>query len=186
MTRETGSLPDIDDPDRCLVNCMAQRDTHAVEALYARHWRVLLAYLIQQVSDYQLAEELLQDVMLAAWNGAATFRGECKVLTWLMAIARKRAITARQRQAQATIPLDEDTSFMSNQTLQGPHDEVLTALNQLPHAERETVILIFYYNLSGSDVAIVMQVPEGTVRSRLRRAKTRLHKLLCEQEAANA
>ncbi len=186
--KEAGTAPDADDPDLCLLRAIAQRDTHALEALYARHWRTLLTYLIHQLGDYQLAEEVLQDVMLAAWTGASGFRGECKVRTWLMAIARRRAITARHRQMGGALPLDDNISsdrwhFLHNQTL---HDDVLAALDQLPNPERETIVLIFYYGLSGPEVAVVMEVPEGTVRSRLRRAKDRLHTLLSEWEAADA
>jgi RNA polymerase sigma-70 factor (ECF subfamily) len=182
---------DTPDPDRDLIRAIARCDEQALETLYARHWRTVLAYLIQQLGDYQLAEEVLQDVMLAVWKGASGFRGECRVRTWLMAIARKRASTARLRRVSGALPLDE--SFASNglhifqhQAHHTGHDDVLSALGQLPCAEREIIILIFYYNLSGSEVALVMGVPEGTVRSRLRRAKVRLNKLLSERESTDA
>ncbi len=191
MKRSGPEIPGAEDPDRDLVRAMAQSDEQALEALYTRYWRTVLAYLIQQVGDYQLAEEVLQDVMLAAWRGASGFREECRVRTWLLAIARKRACTARQRRVSGTLPLDENISFdglrfLQNQTSLAAHDDVLTALDRLPCAERETIMLIFYHDLSGPEVALVMGVPEGTVRSRLRRAKARLSKLLSEQEPADA
>jgi RNA polymerase sigma-70 factor (ECF subfamily) len=191
MNRDGVTVPDADDPDRALIRAIAQRDEQALEALYARHWRTLLAYLIQQLGDDQLAEEVLQDVMLAAWKGAPGFRGECRVRTWLMAIARRRATTARQRRARSALPLDENNPpgelhFTHTQSFHTPHDDMLSALDQLPCAEREIIILIFYHNLSGSEVALVMGVPEGTVRSRLRRAKGRLNKLLSEREPTDA
>jgi RNA polymerase sigma-70 factor (ECF subfamily) len=182
---------DTDDSDRCLITAIARGDAHALEALYARHWRTLLAYLMQQLGDHQLAEEVLQDVMLAAWKGASNFRGECKVRTWLMAIARKRALTMRQRQAGGTLSLDDEVASADPYVLHYPthqtvYDEVLAALDQLPDLERRTIELIFYHDLSGPEVATVMEVPEGTVRSRLRRAKNRLHKLLSERETTDA
>jgi RNA polymerase sigma-70 factor (ECF subfamily) len=183
--------PDADDPDRCLIRAIAQRDEQALEALYARHGRTLFAYLIQQLGDRQLAEEVLQDVMLAVWKGAPGFRGECRVRTWLMAIARRRASTARQRRTSSALPFDENISpdglrFLHNQPHPNAHDDVLGALDQLSCAEREVIVLIFYHDLSGSEVALVMGVPEGTVRSRLRRAKVRLNKLLSEREPTDA
>jgi RNA polymerase sigma-70 factor (ECF subfamily) len=183
--------PDGDDPDLALIQAIAQRDEQALEALYAHHWRTLLAYLFQQLGDHHLAEEVLQDVMLAVWKGAPGFRGECRVRTWLMAIARRRAVTARQRCASSALPFDENIfpdglRILPNQLHPTAHDDVLSALDQLPCAEREVIILIFYHDLSGSEVALVMGIPEGTVRSRLRRAKGRLNKLLSEREPNDA
>jgi RNA polymerase sigma-70 factor (ECF subfamily) len=191
MKTSGAETPEADDPDLALIRAIAQRDERAFEALYARYWRTLLAYLIQQVGEYELAEEVLQDVMLAVWKGAPGFRGEGKVRTWLLAIARKRAISARQRRTSSALPLDENTHlegprFFPNRAHHTAHDDVLSALDQLPCAEREIIILIFYHDLSGSEVALVIGVPEGTVRSRLRRAKVRLNKLLSEREPSDA
>jgi RNA polymerase sigma-70 factor (ECF subfamily) len=191
MMRDVATGLDADDSDRCLIRAITERDEQALETLYARHWRTLLSYLIQQLGDHQLAEEVLQDVILAVWKGASGFRGECRVRTWLMAIARKRAITARQRQVSGTVPLDENMPaeglhFLQNRTYPTGHDDVLAALDHLPKPERETIMLIFYHGLSGPDVATVMEVPEGTVRSRLRRAKSHLRKLLSKREPTNA
>ncbi|RPI97344.1 MAG: hypothetical protein EHM39_09630, partial [Chloroflexi bacterium] len=84
-----------DDPQ--LIQAIAQGDTLALEELYRRHGLALLSYLTGQVGDAALAVEILQDVMRAVWQGAAAFRGESRVTTWLLAIARRRAITSRQR-----------------------------------------------------------------------------------------
>ena len=99
-------VPDAGEPDIWLVERIGRGDATALEALYARHGRALLAYLIGQVGDPHLAEEVLQDVMLAVWRSAAQFRGESAVRTWLLAIAR-RAITARQRRSPDEPPLDD-------------------------------------------------------------------------------
>jgi RNA polymerase sigma-70 factor (ECF subfamily) len=188
MTGDTAPALDADASDLALIRAIAQCDEQALEALYARHCRLLLAYLMQQLGDQALAEEVLQDVMLGVWKGAAGFRGECRVRTWLMAIARHRALTARQRRTNGRMPLDDDLLQVSpfGQTHQAVKDNILAALNQLPPPERETILLIFYHNLSGPEVAVVMEVPEGTVRSRLRRAKVRLHQLLREGEPRDA
>ena len=92
-----------DDPQ--LVQAIGRGDTLALEELYRRHGLALLSYLIGQVGDAALAEEILQDVMLAVWQGSAAFRGESRVTTWLLAIARRRAITARQRPRLTAVPL---------------------------------------------------------------------------------
>jgi DNA-directed RNA polymerase specialized sigma24 family protein len=72
---------------------MAGGETAALDQLYLRHGPPLLAYLQGQLPTRQLAEEVLQDVMLAAWQGAGNFRGEGSVRSWLLAISRNRACT---------------------------------------------------------------------------------------------
>jgi RNA polymerase sigma-70 factor (ECF subfamily) len=96
------------DPDLCLVRAMAEGDTHALDQLYARHGPGLLVFLVGQLGDRQVAEEVLQDVMLVAWQGAAAFRGDSRVHTWLLVIARHRAINLLRRKVLPRAPLRYD------------------------------------------------------------------------------
>lgn len=173
----------IEDPDRELLQAVAAGDARALDELYARHGTQILAYLIGQLGDRQLAEEVLQDVMLAAWKGARNFRGESRVRTWLLAIARHRAINARRRRVLPSAPLHEQTGAQ----LSGPseiaerNDEraaVQLALRLLPADQRETLELVFFHGLSGPETAEVLGVAVGTVKSRLHRAKAALRDLL--------
>lgn len=88
------------DPDRALLSAVAEGDPHALEALYTRHGLRLLHYLTGQLNDLALAEEVLQDVMLAIWQQAERFRGESRVTTWMLAIAHHHAISARRLNPQ--------------------------------------------------------------------------------------
>ena len=177
--------------DRQLVSAIARGDSRALETLYERHGPALLAYLIGQVSDQRLAEEVLQDVMLAVWQGAARFRGDSSVRTWLLAIARRRAITARQQRAPAHAPLDDDIAADADPPgarldAQADQAALRAALAALPPDHRETLELVFYHNLSGPEAAAVLGIAPGTVKSRLHRAKSLLHKLLRLGESADA
>ena len=93
--------------DRDLLRAVAGGDQQALRQLYALHGPCVLAYLMGQLGDRSLAEEVLQDVMLAVWNGAARFRGDSKVRTWLLAIARNQAISARRKRRVRLVALDE-------------------------------------------------------------------------------
>ena len=94
---EQSSLP-AEASDKDLIHAMANGNTAALDALYAKHGPMLLGYLTGQLrNNRQLAEEVLQDVMLAAWESAARFRGDSKVKTWLIAIARNQAINIRRK-----------------------------------------------------------------------------------------
>lgn len=175
-------LPDY--ADLSLVQAMAKGDSRALEDLYAKHGTGLLNYLIGQVGgDVVLAEEILQNVMLAAWKAASTFRGDSKVRTWLIAIARNQAINARRKHRVKSVELSEADGLEKT----GPFEQLLRsseraavreAIKQLPEDQRETLELVFYHGLSGPEAAEVMGVALGTVKSRLHRAKETLKYIL--------
>jgi RNA polymerase sigma-70 factor (ECF subfamily) len=176
-----------DDPDLLLLRAMADGDTHALDQLYARHGPGLLVYLTGHLGDRQQAEEVLQDVMLAAWNGAASFRGDSRVQTWLLVIARHRAINLQRRRVLPRAPLDD---HVVDRTI-GPQEEIerddecttiRCLLQQLPDDQRQTLELIFYHELSGQEAAAVLGVATGTIKSRLHRAKSAMRKLWYARE----
>ncbi len=188
MSEEAWVAPRMrDDLDLGLVRAMAAGDGRALDTLYARHGPSLLAYLIGLLSQRALAEEVLQDVMLAAWQGAARFRGDSQVRTWLFTIARHRAANARRRRAPVQAPLGETLAADDPQPaeiveLQDEQAAVRHALGKLSAEQRETLELVFFHELSESDVARVTGVAPGTVKSRLYRAKAALRRLLGAEE----
>src|SRR5258708_16710569 len=84
--------------DRQVVGRIAAGDREALAELYQRYQRILFSYLQQLTPDYGLAEELLQDTLVAVWKSAHRFEGRSSVQTWLIGIARSQAHnTLRQR-----------------------------------------------------------------------------------------
>src|SRR5688572_14282739 len=96
------------DPDIELLRSIASGDSTALDMLYARHGRAILSYLKAYLNNPQIAEEVLQDVMMAVWENAARFRGDSKVRTWLLVIARNRALNTRRKLVPNIVPLDEN------------------------------------------------------------------------------
>lgn len=181
-TAHTTSAASADEIDQALVRSVAQGDARALEELYQRHGLLILSYLIGQVGSEALAEEILQDVMLAVWQRAHAFRGDSKVHTWMLAIARRRAISARQKEpheAALTENLPADSAgpleSLEQKTEQA---RVRAALCRLSADQREVLELIFYHDLSGPEAAAVLGVAVGTVKSRLHRARTLLGRWL--------
>lgn len=172
------------DPDAILIRRIALGDMGALETLYGRFGLKVLNYLIGQLGDSALAEEVLQDVMMAAWKNAVGFRGESHVLTWLLAIARNRAINARDRQRFETAPLDENITMAHESSVselldaQIERETLREALHRLPNDQRETLELVFYHQLSGAEAAAVLGVAPGTVKSRMHRALMTLKTML--------
>src|SRR5262249_2890316 len=150
----------------------------ALNDLYARYGGLLLAFLNARVGNRELAEELLQDVMLAAWEHASSFEMRSKVKTWLLVIARNRAINSYRKKRVPVIHLSdvfhvqsEDTGPMEAAERDERKDAVREAIQKLPEAQREVLVLVFYHGLTGPEVAEVLDISEGTVKSRLHRAK---------------
>lgn len=185
----TATTPyDAHDPDWLLIRKMADGDVRALNELYGRYGGMMLGYLTARVGNRQLAEEVLQDVMLAVWDNAHTFEARSKVKTWLLVIARNRAINATRRKQLPIIQIDEVFGLRSDDT--GPteaverheaQDRVRAAIEQLPEGQREVLVLTFYHQLTGPEVAEVLDISEGTVKSRLHRAKDNLKGLLQQE-----
>lgn len=176
------------DPDLAVIQRMAAGDTSALDELYRRRGPGVLSYLAARLGDRQLAEEVLQDVMLAAWRGAAAFRGESSVRTWLLAIARNRAINTGRRYRPALVSLDTVHELQGDDT--GLHEKVerfdrcaatRAALRDLPVGQRDVLVLFFYHQLTERDIAAKLHVAVGTVKSRLHRGKAGLRTLLQNQ-----
>jgi RNA polymerase sigma-70 factor (ECF subfamily) len=175
--------------DLALTQAMAAGHTSALDELYTRYGSSIFSFLVARLGDGQLAEEVLQDVMLAAWRGASGFRGESKVLTWLLTIARNRAINAARKRRLPQVPYNDALDAASDDT--GPFERIMREseenavrqmLDQLPDHQREVLVLVFYHQLSEAEVADVLGIAIGTVKSRLHRGKQALRSVL-ENEA---
>lgn len=178
-------IPHTQSSDLALMHAMAAGQAPALDELYARYSSAILGFLIARLGDRQLAEEVLQDVMLAAWRGAEGFRGDSKVLTWLLSIARNRAINARRKYRPTLVPYQDaldsptdDTGPFERLVRQSEHHAVRTVLEQLPDHQREVLVLVFYHQLTEAEVAGVLDIAVGTVKSRLHRGKQALRRAL--------
>lgn len=172
-------------PDQALMQAMAAGQASALDELYTRYSSAVYGFLRARLDDQSSAEEVLQDVMLAAWRGAGGFRGESKVLTWLLSIARNRAINVQRRNRPTLVPYNDaletpgdDTGPLEHIVKQNERRNVRNMLHALPTAQRDVLTLVFFHHLTETEVANVLDIPVGTVKSRLHRGKTALRRLL--------
>ena len=175
--------------DARLIKRIERGDRQALSELYARYQRPLFAYLLQLTPDYGLAEELLQDTLVAVWKSARSFEGRSSVLTWLIGIARRQAHnTLRQRR----LPLADLSAVESMPASDLEPEEVALAgvaraelteaFRRLAPIHREVLVLTFVQELSYQETATILDVPLGTVKSRLSNARRALHALLDAKE----
>ena len=168
-----------------LVARIAGGDQHAIVELYGQYQRPLFSYLRLLTKDNQLAEEILQDTMLAVWTGAHRFRAQSSVRGWLYGIARRQAHNAMRR----TRPPIANESALANLHSSEPPPEATALLNQgvddlvlgirrLSPALGETLMLVVVYDLSYEETGKVLGIPIGTVKSRLSNARNTLRLML--------
>jgi RNA polymerase sigma factor (sigma-70 family) len=164
--------------DEILVAQVGRGERGALETLYHRHGPSLFALLTRMLNDHQMAEEAVQDTFLAVWNGAR-FDGRSRVRTWLVAIAIRQAGSQRRRRRWALGNHPRDLA--SNDP--SPEDAVVAGLDvdrlvrdlsDLTRFQREVVLLAFAEQLTHSEIAEVLGVRVGTVKSRLHGAKKAL------------
>jgi RNA polymerase sigma-70 factor, ECF subfamily len=176
------------DSDARLLRCVARGDQQALAELYQRHGRIVLAQINLMAGDRAVSEEILQDTMLAVWRGAGSFRGDSSVRSWLIAIARRQARDRLRRHRMRTV--GDDALAGQPSAAPGPEHvaldraevtEVAAAMRALAAPHREVLGLVFGSGLSLREAAGVLDVPVGTVKSRLAAARTALARRLDEE-----
>ena len=174
--------------DAALLRRIGRGDEDAMAAFYREHGRVVLAQVLLVVGDRVLAEEIVQDAMLAVWRGAGSFRGESSARSWVIAIARRQT---RDRLRARRLRVVDD-AFLADQPGSGPGPEVTAldraelaevrgAIRELASSHREVLGLVFGSGLSLPEVGGVLEIPVGTVKSRLTAARTALSRILDEK-----
>ncbi len=167
--------------EAALLAAVGRGEPEAIARLYARFGRPLFAYAMSVVSDPPVAEEIVQDTFVAAWRGASRFEGRSSLASWLFGIARRQARDRlRRRTPELAVP---STLDMLSTPEPGPEAVALTAasraevagaLSRLPLQHRELLVLAFIHELSGREIAAILEIPEGTVKSRLHAARRAL------------
>ncbi len=171
--------------DDALIASIALRDRRALEVLFARHNVRIYRFSSRLTANADLAEDVVSEVFLEVWRGADRFRATSQVSTWLFAIARHKAISARNRQRD--LHMDDDIAAGLIDTADDPetsfHHNSRSALLrkcllQLPPNQREVLDLVYYHGKTVAQVAEIVGIPAGTVKTRMMRARGRMAQLL--------
>lgn len=177
--------PDDDRDDAALLRAHLDGDGTAFGQLVLRHQHRLWAVAIRTLGDREEAADAVQDALLSAYRAAARFRGDAAITTWLHRIVVNACLDRlRRRSARPTVPLPEFESaeFNANSVALVPDpDTALTvqaALAQLPAEQRVCLVLLDMQGYSVAEIASMLGVAEGTVKSRCARGRARLALLL--------
>jgi RNA polymerase sigma-70 factor, ECF subfamily len=171
--------------DEVLIGRIANGDRLAMQVLFARHHVRVFRFVVRLVRNESTAEDLISDVFLDVWRQADRFEGRSAVTTWLLSIARFKALSALRRRPDEE--LDEETAG----AIEDPSDDPEVALDKkdkgaiirkcltgLSAEHREIIDLVYYHEKSVEEVAEIVGIPENTVKTRMFYARKKLAELL--------
>jgi RNA polymerase sigma-70 factor (ECF subfamily) len=167
-------------PDDALIERIAAGDKLAMQVLFARHHVRVFRFILGVAKDRTIAEDLTADVFLDVWRQAHKFAARSAVATWLLSIARYKALSAL-RSRRAHDPLDEASAIEDPQA--GPEDciqlkdrgaTIRKCLEALSPEHREIIDLAYYHEKSIDEVADIVGIPVSTVKTRMFYARKHL------------
>jgi RNA polymerase sigma-70 factor (ECF subfamily) len=171
--------------DRELVERVAGGDRAAVRLLFMRHHARVYRFAARQTGSEMMADDIANEVFLELWRQAPAFQGRSEVSTWLLGIARFKALSALRKRKEEAI--DEDEAAAIPDTGDTPEvavmkDDKATALkrmvNALPEEHRTVIDLAYYHAKSVAEIAEVLQIPVATVKTRMFYARKKLGEAL--------
>ena len=169
-----------------LMRAIADKDEHAFSEIYQRyHWEIY-NYLYKLIGDPSGADDIMQEVFLAVWKGAAKFQQRSSIKTWIYRIAYKQAISWLRKHPvnRELFELDEipiaDNELEESVIISIQHSSVQQAMNFLAPKQRAVLELAFDQGMSYVEIADVLSCPVGTVKSRMSYALRNLNRKLLQ------
>ncbi|MEO5711192.1 MAG: sigma-70 family RNA polymerase sigma factor [Nocardioidaceae bacterium] len=174
-----------DDTDADLVRAMAGADEDALRQLFERHAGWITARLARRCSDRDAVADALQDTFVAAWKGAHGYRADGEVPGWLWGIAMRRLVS-RLRRHGASVALgpallerdQPDVAAEEQLLLTMEYADLGPALSRISPELRIVLQVVVLDGLTTREAASLLRIPQGTVKTRLMRARTRLREEL--------
>lgn len=171
--------------DHELVGRVARGDRAAVRLLFNRHHARVYRFAVRQTGSEAMADEIANEVFLELWKQAAKFEFRSELSTWLLGIARFKALSARRRRSEeglddeqaATIADEADTPEVT--AMKGDKSAALRRLVDALAEEHRTVIdLAYYHGKSVTEIGDILDIPVATVKTRMFYARKKLGEAL--------
>lgn len=174
-------------PDQILMQKICQRDQSALASLYERFGNAVYGLALHVGQNQTVAEEVTQDVFMKIWERADQWdvkRG--KLSTWILAMTRNAAIDRLRKDNRkvdfSTAPLDKVVNLLAVEDWQ-QGQQLRILLQQLPPEQAQIVQLSFFGGLSHTDMADMLDIPLGTIKTRLRLGLQKLRDLWLEKKS---
>jgi RNA polymerase sigma-70 factor (ECF subfamily) len=171
--------------DEMLLEGITEGDRTAMHLLYCRHNVRVYRFILRLVRDTTMAEDLVSQVFLDVWRTAKQFEGRSQVSTWLLSIARFKALTALRQRRFEDIDQEEVREIADEaDTPEAVLDRSSTSailracVAKLSPAHREIINLVYYHEKSVEEVGAIIGIPQSTVKTRMFYARKQLADLL--------
>jgi RNA polymerase sigma-70 factor (ECF subfamily) len=165
-----------------LLECIAAGDEQSLCVLYRAYGRRVYAFALNTLRDAHDAEQVVVDTMFEVWRQAERFNRTCRFTTWLLGIARNKALHALRARAPAHDGLEAIQERLASKDADPYHallerqrwERLLLSLDDLPQPQRECLRLAVHDGLSLAEIARIQACPENTVKTRLFKARRKL------------
>ena len=174
--------------DDDLIRAVAAGRRAVLETLYRRHHRQVFLFIRRFVAEAAVAEDLANDVFLEVWDKAASFRHESRVTSWMLGIARFKALAWRRRQKD-TVDADDEAVVALADRSDSPEMVALKSskagalsrcIEGLGTEHRQIIQLVYYHERTIAECAELLEIPENTVKTRMFNARKKLSALMAE------
>ena len=171
--------------DETLIKQIAAGDKSALHVFFTRHHVKVYRFILRIVRDASLAEDTVNETFIDAWRHADRYAGRASVASWLIGIARHRALDAARR--RPTESLDSEAAQNAIDPAHDPEAElgrkdtgavVRDAIAALSREHAEIIDLVYYQEKSIREIAEILGIPESTVKTRMFYARKRLAALV--------
>ncbi|WP_027086635.1 RNA polymerase sigma factor [Cohnella panacarvi] len=159
-----------------------------MEEIVVEYWSDIWNYAFFLTKKYDAADDITQDTFIYAFRSLQGFRGQSSIKTWLLKICRNRVLNYRKSAFFRKIipvssirPVPQSASAEAVYFSKLKMDEVVAHLFSLSYKYREVLLLEIRHGLSIAEISILLGVPEGTVKSRLHRARQAMRKKFGEE-----
>jgi RNA polymerase sigma-70 factor, ECF subfamily len=165
-------------PEIALLQRIQNGDEDALLALHGQYVNLVYSVAYRVLNDQMAAEEVTQDTFMRLWQKSYTYDpNKGRFMTWLLTVTRRLAIDVlRQRQRRepraGLFFMDEDPGLWENLLAVGGSEDLRrslqSVLNEIPAEQRDLIELVYFYGMSHSDIAETLNLPLGTVKTRIR------------------
>jgi RNA polymerase sigma-70 factor (ECF subfamily) len=173
-----------------LLERVAAKDEAALASLYKQMSRMIYAFSLRRLNDDVAAEEVVVETMYEVWKNAGRYAGRSLVTTWILGIARHRALDKlRARGNERCETLGEEAEAVADdqpsvyELIAGRQQasQVALCIEALPDEQAEAIHLVFYEDLPLAEIALIQDCPENTVKTRLFHARRKMRDCLEKQ-----
>jgi RNA polymerase sigma-70 factor (ECF subfamily) len=168
----------VEPTDRELLARIAAGDRDAMQRFHSRYADRLFRFAVSRLRAHDEAEDAVQETMIAIWANASAYRSASAASTWVFGICRHKLGDALRRR-RPTDPPPAVPASVSDRA-DPSRVEFWEAFSRLTDEQQELILLVFHQGFSQQEVAEVMRVPVGTIKSRTFYARRRLQELLSE------